>query len=492
MVTDNQVRTLYTVMNKKTTLSVAADKAGMDRTTARKYIQLGKLPSEVASSHSWRTRQDPFEDVWPEIREKLEVNPGLQAKTLFEDLQRRYPGRFQHGQLRTLQRHIKQWRALEGPPKEIYFPQQHHPGQLCASDFTDMGSLSITIDRQPFAHVVYHFVLTYSNWQTGTICYTENFESLSEGLQNALWTLGGVPESHRTDRLSAAVHQDLSKQLFTQRYSELLAHYAMQGRTINADSPHENGDAEQSHYRFNQALDQSLMLRASRDFTSLEAYRTYLDTLFGQLNAGCTQRLNEELTILGRLPVRRLDTSKTFQPRVGPSSTIRVQHNVYSVDSRLRGEIVQVRLKADYLEVWYGRKRVDVLPRLRGDGGHRIEYRHIIEWLVRKPGAFANYRYRQDLFPTHRFRVAYDQLKDRLNGSSSQAYLQLLQLAARENQALVDQALRALIDAEALISVEAVRRLLEASSQIPAVEDVDIAPVELSAYDTLLDCEGEA
>lgn len=487
MVTDNQVRTLHKSMNKKSTISAAADKAGMDRKTARKYIQLGKMPSEVAATHSWRTRKDPFEEVWPEIRQKLEVNPGLQSKTLFEDLQRRYPGRFQNGQLRTLQRRIKQWRALEGPPKEVYFPQQHHPGQLCGSDFTSMNSLGITIDGQPFAHLVYHFVLSYSNWQTGTICFTESFESLSEGLQNALCTLGGVPAVHRTDQLSAAVHKDLNRAVFTQRYQGLLGHYGLEGSTTAPGSPHQNGDTEQSHYRFKQALDQSLMLRGSRDFTDREAYRLYLDKLFGQLNGGCTGRFKEELATLRKLPAGRLPSYKDLKVRVGPSSTIRVQKNVYSVDSRLVGERVQVRLRADHIEIWYGRKRVDVLPRQRGEGGHKIEYRHVIDWLVRKPGAFENYRYRQDLFPTHRFRMAYDQLKSRLNGRSCRAYLQILELAAKQNQDLVDQALGYLIDADAPINPEAVTELMHQESKLLQPADVEIAPVELAAYDRLLE-----
>src|SRR5690606_15796915 len=143
---------------------------------------------------------------------------GLEAKTLFEDLQRRYPAQFQDGQLRTLQRRVKQWRALEGPPKEVFFPQEHHPGELCQSDFTHMTALGVTIGGQRFEHLIYHFVLTYSNWETGTICFSESFESLSEGLQRALWQLGGVPKAHRTDRLSAAVHKDLSPEVFTDRY----------------------------------------------------------------------------------------------------------------------------------------------------------------------------------------------------------------------------------------------------------------------------------
>lgn len=182
MVTDQQVRRLFKLVQTERTFGIAAAKAGMDEKTARRYCRLGKLPSDVKKEHTWRTRTDPFEDVWPRIESQLELIPGLEAKTLFEDLQRRYPGRFADGQLRTLQRRIKVWRACCGPGKQVYFPQVHHPGELCQSDFTNMNELGITINGCRFDHLVYHFVLTYSNWETGTVCFSESFESLSQGV----------------------------------------------------------------------------------------------------------------------------------------------------------------------------------------------------------------------------------------------------------------------------------------------------------------------
>ena len=193
MVTDEQVRRLMRLTPKEKTLAAAAAKAGMDEKTARKYRRLGLLPSTVRAEHSWRTRSDPFAEVWERLEHQLELNPGLEAKTLFADLQRRYPGRFDDGQLRTLQRRVKVWRALDGPAREVFFAQVHEPGELCQSDFTHVSKLGVTIQGQAFDHLIYHFVLTYSNWETGTICFSESFESLSEGLQNALWELGGVP-----------------------------------------------------------------------------------------------------------------------------------------------------------------------------------------------------------------------------------------------------------------------------------------------------------
>jgi hypothetical protein len=474
------------LLQSEKTLAAAAAKAGMDEKTARKYRRLGKLPGEVKVEHSWRTREDPFAEVWQEVKENLEINPGLEAKTLFEDLQRRYPGRFADGQLRTLQRRVKAWRALEGPPKEVFFPQVHKPGQLCQSDFTHMKSVGVTIQRQPFGHLIYHFVLTYSNWETGTICFSESFESLSEGLQNALWKLGGVPRKHRTDRLTAAVQKPDRPEEFTRRYGALLNHYGLEGDKTQAASPNEIGDVEQRHYRFKKALDQALMLRGSRDFTSRDEYAAFMRKLFSQLNSGRTVRLAEELKVLRRLPIRRLESCKRLRLRVGPSSTIRVNHNVYSVHSRLNGEMVEVRLHVEHLEVWYAQRCVEKIPRLRGEGKHRIQYRHIIDWLVRKPGAFENYRYRDELFPTHRFRMAYDYLKQSQPARASKQYLKILHLAARESEIAVDDALRTLIDQEMPITFELVEAMVHSEELIPPPTELNIPEVDLTAYDALL------
>lgn len=280
---------------------------GMDENSARKYLRLGKLPSQVRKPHAWSTREDPFEEVWGEVKEFLGINPGLEAKTSFEYLQSESSGRYADGQLRTFQRKVKRWRALEGPAQEIYFPQEHHPGELCESDFTYMNSLGVMIQGQRFEHLIYHFVLTYSNWETGTVCFSVSFESLSEGFQNALWQLGGVPQRHKTDRLSAAVHKECNPEEFTQRHQALLRHYGIKGDKSRSGEAHENGDIEQRHHRFKRAMEQALMLRGSRDFENREAYEAFLRKLFHQLNLGRRERFEEELKVLGRLAERRLD-----------------------------------------------------------------------------------------------------------------------------------------------------------------------------------------
>jgi hypothetical protein len=295
MIHDHQVRRLRRLDRLGLSKELAAAKAGMSPKTARKYRRLGTLPCEVKRmDRDWRTRLDPFADVWPQLEAVLQLNPGLEAKTLFADLQRRFPGRFRDSQLRTLQRRVKTWRALHGDPKEVFFAQVHHPGRVAASDFTHCTELRVTIHGTPFDHLVYHFVLTYSNWETGTLCFAESYESLSEGLQNALEELGGVPQFHRTDRLTAAVPPGTEGATFTERYQALLRHYGLHGQAIQAGQAHENGDVEQSHHQFKRALEQALLLRGSRDFGSRDAYEAFLRHLFTQLNANRQLRLAEE------------------------------------------------------------------------------------------------------------------------------------------------------------------------------------------------------
>lgn len=487
MVTDQQIRRLFKLIQTQKNFGIAAMKAGMDEKTARKYRRVGKLPSEMREEHTWRTRKNSFEDVWDNIKSMLEINPGLEAKTLFEDLQRKNPGKFANGQLRTLQRHIKHWRAMEGQCKEVFFSQIHKPGELGQSDFTHMDKLGVTIGGIPFNHMIYHFVLTYSNWEAGTVCFSESFESLSQGFQNALWELGGVPKNHRTDCLTTAVNKAGNPEIFTRRYQDLVNHYRIDACKTNPGSPHENGDVEQSNYRFKKAVEQTLLLRNSRDFNDRDEYEYFLQKMFAQLNAGRNKRFLEEQAVLSRLPQTRVDSFKRGDKKVGPSSTIRVNHNTYSVESRLIGETIQTRLYMERLEIWYGQKKIDTLPRLRGDGKFKINYRHIIDSLIRKPGAFKNYRYRDAMFPTIKFRIAYDSLKQRYTEqSAAKRYLNILNLAAKESETAVNNALRIIIDENMDISKEQVEILMQSDKPVLLVTDIKIPAIDLTCYDKLL------
>jgi hypothetical protein len=487
MVTDEQVRRLRKLSNTEKNQEIAAAKAGMDPTTARRYRNLERLPSELKKERPWRTREDPFSEVWDAVEKQIEESPNLEAKTLFEWLQREYPGRFSDGQIRTLQRRIKLWRVTEGPAQEVYFGQVHVPGRLCASDFTHMTELGITLAGQTFQHLVYHFVLTYSNWETGTICYSESLESLSEGWQNAVWELGAVAAEHRTDSLSSAVNNMSNREEFNQRYEGVMRYYGVKPQHTNPASPNENGDVEQSHHRLKRAVEQALLLRGSRDFENLAEYAQFLKDLFEQRNAGRRARLAEEMAVMRELPARRMESAKRERVKVDSGSLIHVERNAYSVNSRLIGAQVEARMYLDRVEVWYGQRKMEDLPRLRGRGKHHVDYRHIIEWLNRKPGAFENYRYQADLFPTSRFRMAYDALRQATPLRSTKEYLKILKLAAEAGEVQVDQALRELLagEAEAVITVESIGALLTQLDTIAPVTMVEVAAVDLASFDQL-------
>lgn len=494
MVTDQQVRRLFMFKNKERYQYMAADKAGMTERTAYKYIKVNRLPSQLKCGHNWQTRENPFAKDWPVILDMLEVNPGLEGKTIFDHFNRTYPARYQNGQLRTLQRRIKHWRATEGPGKEAYFPQIHFPGDLSASDFTHMHNLGITIRGKQFNHLLYHFVLTYSNWETFTICYSESLESLSNGFQNALWKLGGRTKRHRTDRMSAAVNKDCHPEKFNRNYQILLRHYEIMPERTNAYSANENGDAETSHRHFKRAVDQALMLRDSKDFYSITDYRKFLQRIANQLNAGRTKRFEEELNVLRKLPDARFNDCKHMDNiKVGKSSTLNIQHNTYSVHSRLIGEKVQARIYADHIEIWYAQKIVDRIPRQQGTGKHRINYRHIIDWLVRKPGAFENYRYKEDLYPSSWFRIAYDWLRSNMALQANRHYVKILYYAAKEGQTVTESAIRHLLKHDKELTALNIKRQIDEQFKLPPVTEVTVTNNNLESYDTLLEeaaCHG--
>jgi hypothetical protein len=491
MVNDKQVRRLMKLRKTEETLAGAAAKAGMDEKTARKWLRLGRLPSQCRVERNWRTRRDPFEAHWEEIEKILKRAPTVLVTTLFDHLCRQYPGQFREGQLRTLQRRVKRWRACHGEPQEVFFAQRHRPAEQAQSDFTHMRSLGVTIAGEPFDHLLYHFVLTYSNWETATICFSESFESLSVGLQNALWELGGVPREHRTDSLSSAVHQLRHPEEFTDRYQELLSHYGLQASHSQAGKAHENGDVEQAHFRFKQAIEQELILRGHRDFADREAYESFLHEVLKRRNAARGERFGEELKRLRRLPSRRLEDFTRQRVKVSRESTIRVRHNTYSVDSRLMKEWVEVRIFADRLEIWYGQRKLEELPRLRGAGKHRIQYRHVIHSLVKKPGAFERYRYREDLYPSLLFRVAYDELREDCPQTAVRQYLRILLWAAEISQERVERGLKELIEKGRRIRADEVWESLKRDQPQEEKCQVSIQPVELGEYDQLLECVRE-
>jgi len=483
--TDEQVRRLFKLsQTKDLSLAALAAKAGMGEKAARKYLGTGLLPSQMRQLRHWRTRKDPFAEVWPETEKLLEGAPGLEALTIFEELQRRHPSRFEDGQLRTLQRRVRVWRGLYGPDQEVFFPQVHRPGICSQSDFTWMKSLDITIAGQLFPHLLYHFVLTYSNWEYAEVCFSESFESLSSGLQNALWALGRVPSTHRTDHLGAAMLGGLEREDFGEHYMALMRHYGVTPTKNNPGNSNENGDVEQAHYRIKEKVEQALLLRGSRDFLTRGDYDGFLRNIFASRNKNRRKRLEEELAVMKALPNYRLNDYREYRVPVNGWSTVQVAHNTYSAPSRLIRHEVIARLYADRVEIRFAGQCVATMDRIRGRGKVRIDYRHVIGSLVRKPGAFAHCRYREELFPSTVFRQTYDRLLEDDPSHASRRYLEILEWAAMNSEAAMEQVLRLRLDAGEGLDFE--QLVAAAENPVEAPPAIDIPLPDLVAYDSLL------
>lgn len=486
--TDQQVRRLMEEMNKNQNKSYAAMKAGMNRRTAAKYLKLGKLPSELPPvDRTWRTRENPFEQHWEKVKQWLEDTPELEAKFLFEQLCQESPGAYQEGQLRTLQRHIKQWRATKGPDKEVFFSQMHYPGHLMQTDFTHMNSLGVTIRGEPFKHMLCHCVLTYSNWEWGRICFSESYEAVKLGVQSALVKLGRVPLRHRTDGTTAATHHvekdEKGKRAFNEEYKTMMDHFGMAPETVN--DPNHNADVESSHNVLKKRINQHLLFRGSRDFESRDDYEAFLFGIMDKANTLRTKRLEEELSVMKELPVNRLPLYTAREERVRPSSTIRVKKNVYSVPSRLIGEKVLVRVYEDKLHVLYAGKLQIEIERIKGSGNSRINYRHIIWSLMNKPGAFENYHYREELFPTVCFRRAFDMLKSWYSPfNANKEYLRILYIAATTMETEVETALLLLMEEGSMFSSAHVKELIGIKQK--TAPEIKPPIVDLVEYNILL------
>jgi hypothetical protein len=487
MVTDAQVRLLRKKVAEGKTIATAAAAAGMSERSAYAWKQ-GALPSDTKSARAWRTRPDPFDDVWDaELVPLLKADEHgvLEATTLIADLQKHHGNRYGLGQLRTLQRRVHEWRALHGPGKEVMFEQRHQAGREGAFDYTDCAELGVTIAGQVFEHLLFQFVLSFSKWRWIGIAFTETFEALVRGLQDSLWELGGVPRVWRSDNLSAATHQiPGGGRELNRRFADVLGHYGADSTRIEPGESHQNGGAEKAHDVLKSAIRQALVVRGSCDFASVSAYETFLGAIRAKLNERSTERLVEERAALKPLPTTRLPEYTKYEATVRQWSTIHFARRVYSVPSRLIGCTVQVRLHPDVVEVWYRNKLTERMPRLRGERYHRIDYRHVIWSLVRKPGAFARYRYREELFPSLVFRRAYDALVDARGERADVEYVRVLHLAASTMQSDVEVALEALLargERPDFITVKAL-----AAPEKPSIPVVHIPAPDLAVYDRLL------
>ena len=489
--TDAQVRIIMREREKGRTQEQAGASANLrSRKTVAKYEWLGKLPSDVSQPRCYRTRADPFAEDLATVEAMLESAPSLEGKGLFEWLCEQHPERYQPGQLRTFQRRVRMWRALHQGQVAV-LEQVHRPGEVLETDGTWLTELGVTIQGQPFEHMLIHSVLPYSNWEWGRITQSESLAALHLGLRSTLTRLEHVPEYHRTDNSSAATYwpgakvQDNHKREYTDGYLQILAHYGIKPQTTHLSSPQEIGDAESLHGGAKRAIAQYLLLRGNRDFGSIEAYEAFLFQVMERRNHPRRDALAEELAVMKPLTATALVINRQVRVRVSRASLIRVQKNVYSVPTSLIGHRVTVRIHEWHLDVYYQSKRVETLARLIGESQHHVNYRHVIDSLLRKPGGFRDYRYRDDLFPSLLFRRAWEQLN--LWQSPRRAdltYLRILRLAARTMESEVSAVLERLLATPEPWNETDVERLVQPKA-IP-VPQLVCGEVYLQQYDQLL------
>lgn len=485
-ITDHQVHKYKEHRNWMRQVAAAA-KAAISERSARR-IEAGEgLPSQ-RGPRRWRTRDDPLAAVWDgEVVPLLQADPELNAVTLLEELQRRHPGEYGSGVLRTLQRRLRQWRATHGAEREVYFAQEHPPGRLGLSDFTVADDLGVQIGGVPFAHRLYQFALAHSGWRHAAVLSAgESFVALSSGLQAALWRLGGVPEEHRTDSLSAAFVNLAEQHELTRRYDALCGHYGMRASRCNPGQSHENGSIESRHDSLKNALDQALRLRGSRAFDDRAGYEAFVELIVQRFNARIAKRLAAERPLLRALPPRRTTEYEELSARVSKYAIFTVKGVQYTAPSQLIGQRLNVRLYAQHIECWLGGQRVLECVRPSHRDGQRhprnIDYRHLVAALRRKPGAFARWTLRDAAFPRAVYRQTWERLiAARPEREACKTIVGLLVLAADGHEAQLADELEQLIELDQLPDLHALTELLapprgalpQVAVQLPALADYD-------------------
>jgi len=489
-ITDHQMR-LYMSYRQTHDAAIAAAKAGFSTATGYRIEDDPRLPSRKKVPRG-RRRPDPLSDVWDsEVVPILKAAPGLRAIAVLEELRRRHP-EISSGVRRTLERRMRAWRALAGPERDVIFRQEHEPGRLGLSDFTDTSALGIAIVGVALAHRLYHFRLAFSGFEHAHVVLGgESFVVLAEGLQNALWTLGGVPLEHRSDSLSAAfrnLDRDAQEDL-TRRYQGLMRHYGMTPTRNNPGVAHENGSIESSHGHLKKALEDALLLRGSRDFDDLDAYRRFVDEIVGRRNANNRKRIELERTRLTALPKRRSADYEEKIVTVTSSGGFILRRVFYTAPSRLIGHRLRVHLYDDRLDCFLGSTPMMTLrrgqPVSNSKGAHVVDYRHVIHALRKKPMALPNLVYRDQLFPCQAYRKAFEALRAEVGDKRAcKVTVELLALAHdRACEAELAQVIDVELDAGRLPNLALLRERFGPSPASVPVIAVKLVP--LNAYDEL-------
>lgn len=437
-ITDKQVKIYMNSRQLGNTQQLSSAKADISERTGRD-IEHGRRQAPQNKERHWRTRPDPLAEVWSsELEPMLDQSPGLQAITLLEYLQSKYPDEYGDTVLRTLQRRVKQWRIHKGPVQEVMFRQVHQPGMLGLSDFTQLKQATIMIAGVRFEHLLYHFRLQYSKWSNiKVVIGGESFTALAEGLQNALQQLGGAPAEHRTDSLSAAFKNLTADEAtdVTECYHALCQHYQMKPSRNNRGKGHENGSVESAHGHIKRRIEQALLLRGNHDFASVDEYQSFIDDVVSSHNQRNAKALSIEKPTLQPLPdVKTMDYTQV-QAVVTSSSTIDVRRVTYTVPSQLQGQTLQIRLYDDRLECFCGCKPVITLARVYPKGktlrARSVDYRHVVHSLVKKPQAFRYSQLRDDLLPSDDYRRIWQYVDDTMEAKAACRFITgVLYLAA--------------------------------------------------------------
>ena len=426
----------------------------------------------------------------------LSATPGLRPIAVFEEMLRRHPD-LSLNIRRTLERRVRQWQALHGPERDVIFRQEHPPGQQGLSDFTDASGLGVTVAGEPLPHRLYHFRLAFSGWEHAEVVLGgESFTALATGLQNALWSLGGAPREHRSDSLSAAFRnlEDATEADLTERYEALCAHYGMQPTRNNRGIAHENGAIEAPHGHLKTALEQALLLRGTRDFAELAAWRAFVGEVTGRANARRRRAVEIERATLLALPARRTTGHDEVLVTVTRSGGFILRRVFYTVPSRLIGHRLRVRLYDDRLECLLGSTPVITLVRGRTYQGrhgphrtlHVVDYRHVIHALRRKPAALLNLVYRDQLFPRDAYRRTWERLCAAQPPRTACRIMVGLLALAHERACEADLAAErdSLIAADRLPDMDALLRQFAPAGR--RIADVTVTLPSPASYDALL------
>ena len=417
-VNDHQMR-LYMKLRASHTPAGAAIRAAFSPATAYRIEKDPRTASQNKEPRG-RRRPDPLADIFDsEVVPMLVQAPGLRSVAIFEEMQRRHPD-LRAGIRRTLERRIRAWRAINGAQRPVIFRQVHEAGRMGLSDFTEMGDLGICVAGAPLAHRLYHFRLACSGFEHAhVILGGESYVALAEGLQNALWALGGAPREHRSDSLSAAFRNldRAAREDLTKRYDALCAHYRMEPSRNNRGVAHENGSIESPHGHLKSAVGDALLLRGTAEFGDLGAYRRFIDEIVGRKNARNLKHIDAERAMLQPLPPTRTCDYEETLVYVSSTGGFTLRKVFYTVPSRLIGHRLRVRLYDERLELFLGGTPLMGLERGRAGGngkhGYVVDYRHVIHALRRKPMALGSLVYRDQLFPREAYRHMFERLRER-------------------------------------------------------------------------------